>query len=104
MITRQDSQAPGVLRQRLGDAELGAEVGDRRWSATFYLRSPSLVPPWLTEIDREILDRALNLVHEGVVGGKGPELVSRERGQHGGGVLANRGPAHRVDLGEKVPR
>ena len=102
VIPGQDAQAAGVLRQRLGDAELGAEVGDRRRSATFHLRSPALVPPGLTQIDRETLDRRVNLGHEGLVGGKGPELVSRERGQHGGGVLANRGPAHRVDLGEQV--
>ena len=30
VVAREDAQAAGVLRQRRGDAELGAEVGDRR--------------------------------------------------------------------------
>ena len=104
VVPREDAKATGVLRQRLGDAELGAEVRDRGGSATLDLGSPALVPPWRTQVGREVLGRRMNLGHEHLVRSQALELVGRQRGEHGGGVLADRGPALWVDLGEQVPR
>ena len=78
VVPRENAETTGVLRQCLGDAVLGTEVGDRRRSAPFYLVRPALVPTGLAQVDGEILDRSMDLAEKCLVQGKGLELVSRE--------------------------
>ena len=44
VVTGEDAEAAGVLRQHLGDAELGAEVADRLRGAALDLAGPRLEP------------------------------------------------------------
>jgi hypothetical protein len=68
--------------------------------------STSAAQPWyqrgLAQVSSEILGRLADSLHEGLIGGKAAELVSRQRREHLGGFLADNGPAFRVDPGEQV--
>ena len=102
VVTGEDAQAAGVLRQRRGDAELGAEVGDRRGHALGLLAAPLLVPAVLAEVAVEGLLGGVDPLDEGRVGGEPLELVGLDGRQHRDRVLADGGPAGRVDRLEEV--
>ena len=102
VVTGQDAEAAGVLRQHLGDAVLGAEVGDRGGRTALDVRGPLLVPPRLGEVGLQVRRRRVDPRDEHLVGGQAGQLVGGQRRQQGDGVLADLGPALGIDLGEKV--
>ena len=102
VVAGEDAEATGVLRQGGGDAELGAEVGDRRGHVLRLLAAPLLVPAVLADVPVERLLGGVDPLDEGRVGGEPLELLRRDRRQHGDRVLADRGPAGGVDGLEEV--
>ena len=93
VVTGEDPQATGILRQRGGDAELGAEVGDGRGHLPVgLLAAPLLVPAVLTDIAVQGLLRVPNRLDELLVRGQAVELVGRDRREHrDGSERAGRG-------------
>ena len=101
VVTREDAQAAGVLRQHLGDAVLRAEVGDarRRLCAPVGVL---LVPAARLEVVVEIgLGRA-DPGDEGLVGRQLVQLGGAQLGEQPDRVLPGRGPPVRVDPGEEL--
>ena len=104
VVTGEDAEAPGVLREHLGDAELRGEVGDRR-------RCRGRVADGLLRRD----GRRGEVGREVVVGGPEPgeELVVRRQlsdaaggdlGEQPHRVLLDRLPDQRVDRPEQLER
>ena len=104
VVAGEDAQAAGVLRQHLGDAELGAEVGDRRRGAP---PRPAPGPTPGTSAARRGRCRGRpwppRPADEAGVGGQRRELVPGDSADsRRDGVLADLGPALRVDALEEV--
>ncbi len=102
VVAGEDAEAAGVLGQRRGDPELGAEVGDRRGHALGLLAPPLLVPAVLLEVAVERLPGRVDALDERRVGGQAVELVGRHGGEHGHRVAPDGGPAGGVDRLEEV--
>ena len=100
VVTGEDAQPAGVLRQHLGDAELGREVGDRPWR----VGTERLVPPVAGEVLLEAVGDPPQVTHEvGIVGQLGPALRGHLT-EEPDGILADLVPERPVDPGEEVLR
>ncbi len=104
VVAGEDAETAGVLRQHLGDAELGAEVGDGAGSATLGLLGPRLEPAGLGEIGVQLGLGQADGRDEVVVGGQVGQLLGRQGGQEADRVLADGDPALGVDPFEEVSR
>ena len=109
VVTGEDAQAAGVLRQHLGDAELRAEVADGLRGAAAVLvvvlgLRPRLVPARFAEV---VVQVGLGAGHRGdelVAGRQDGQLRRGQRRQQADRVLADHGPALRVDQLEHIAR
>ena len=98
VVAGQDPEAAGVLGQRLGDAELGREVGHRPQR-----RVPGLEPAGPLDV---ALLLAVDLVHEREeprVLDHGLEPVPPDRPQQADGIVVGHLPALRVQPAEQIP-
>ena len=105
MVTGQDAQSAGVLRQDMGDAELRGEVGDRARR----LAVGTLIPAVLAEIPAQILVRGTDLVQEALIRGECVQPLRRNLPQQPHRVVPHGLPQVRVDggenfLGGRMPR
>ncbi len=104
VIAGEDPESAGVLRQHLGEPELGREVGDR----TGRVRQRP-VPARAVQARVEALGRLAQAVAEGVVGGELGKPRRRGRGEHRHGVARGGGEPgrdrpRRADRRSRRPR
>ena len=78
MVTGEDAEAAGVLRQHLGDAELGGEVGDARRR----LVPEGLVPARRRQVLLQVVDGVLEPADELAVLGQRGQPLGRDLAQH----------------------
>ena len=102
VIAGQDAEAARVVRQRLGDAELHGEVGDRRWQVTVRLSDCLLVlvPARILQVVVEIGCQAVHPGQERLVAGQLVQPGNRDRAQQFERVALEPGPEFAVDVGE----
>ena len=99
MVTREDPEPAGVLRQDGGDAELRREVADRRRLGPLEL----LVPERLGEIFLQVRGRSRHLRDEPGIGRQPVEFLRGQRGEQADRVRADLVPAPRIQGCEHVP-
>ena len=97
MITREDPQATGILREHLGDAELRGEVGDGGGR----LREP-LVPPRRRQVVLQVLSSGLQAGQEVLVLGKLGQSLGTDLAEKSHRVVVDSAPHLRVDRGKQV--
>ncbi len=107
VVTGEDPEAPGVLREHRGDAELGREVADGRGRrlvvpATRSALAEGLVPPGFGQVGLEVVVDGPQLVQETLVGRELGEPLRRDLTEQAGGVVLDLGPDHRVHRREHV--
>ena len=98
VVTGEDAQAAGVLRQHLGDAELGGEVGDARRR----LVPEGLVPARGRQVLLQVVDRVLQPPDELAVLGQRGQPLGRDLAQHLDRVAAAALPESGVERLEEV--
>ena len=116
MVTGQDAEPAGVLRQRGGDPVLGGEVGDGRWrlavgSAAALLFPPPrfapapapLIPPRRGQVLPQVRGRAVQPVQVFPVGGQRGQVLGRNLAEQRDRVVARPLAARRVERGEQLP-
>jgi len=84
MVTRQDAETTGVLRQHRGDAELGREVGDGARHgrvAVAGIALEVLIPAVLGEVGVQVVRRLLDAAYDVSVLGERREPVRAKRAQ-----------------------
>ena len=100
VVTGEDAQAAGVLRQHLGDAELGGEVGD----AGRRLGPERLVPARRREVLLQVVDGVGQPADELAVLGQLRQPLGRHLAEDLDRVAAAALPQRRVQRLEEVPR
>lgn len=100
VVSGEDAQAAGVLRQGGGDAELGGEVSDGGGQATALL----LVPAVALHIGPEVVRRLTEQAQEPLVGREFGEPRVRHGAEEPHRVPVGRGPAPGVHGLEEVAR
>lgn len=98
MVAREDAEAPGVLRQGGGDAELGREVGDGGGQVGGLRLVPAVAADVLAQV---VADRG-ETAQEAAVLGELREPSARHAAEQSYGVAAALGPALGVDGPEEV--
>ncbi len=99
VVAGEDAEATGVLGERLGDAELGREVGDETEGRLGLL---ALEPPRLREVAGELGVQLVEEPHEPGVGGKRLEAFLGHEAEQAHGVVAGGVPRIGVDPPEQV--
>ena len=110
MVAGQDAQTSGVLRQDVGEPELGAEVADGLGGArpghppdpAVLLGCPPLVPAVLGEVVGQRVGGVLQPRDELGVPRQPLQLLGREPGEQPGRVLPDLVPQDWVDAAEQV--
>ncbi len=108
VVAGQDAEAAGVLRQHLGDAVLGREVGDRgRRRGQLAVRSSGGVPGPLEparagQVAIEVPGGGGQAVQEILVRGQRGQLFRAQGAEHGDRVAAGGRPGGRVDRREQL--
>ena len=102
MVAGQDAEAAGVVRQRLGDAELHREVGDGLPAATAPDRHLVLVPARVLQVVVQIGGQAVHPGQERLVAGQFLQPGHRDRAEQLERVALEPGPELPVDVGEQV--
>ena len=100
VVTGEDAQAAGVLRQHLGDPELGGEVGDARRR----LGAERLVPARLGEVLLQVVHGVLQPADELAVLGQLRQPLGRHLAEHLDRVAAAALPERRIERLEEIPR
>jgi hypothetical protein len=100
VVAGQDAQAAGVLRQHLGDPELGGEVRDARGR----LGTQALVPARRREVLVQVVDGVLQAPHELPVLGQRGQALGGHLAEHLDRVAAAALPQIGVEGLEEVPR
>ena len=100
VVAGKDAEAAGVLRQHLGDAELGGEVGDARRCAV----AEALVPAGLFEVPVEVLGGGVDPAHHVLVRGEALQLLPADQSEEAHRIVVALGPDLRVQALEKLPR
>jgi len=103
VVAGQDAEAAGVLRQHLGDAELGREVPDHGWQARI-ARLLVLVPARLSEVVGEIVVDVVEPAKELAVAGQRRDPLRTDLAEHPARVVAARLPQRGVDRVEQIER
>ena len=101
MITGQDPQPTGVVRQHLGDAELHREVGDgvgHGNAAALLLLVPQRTAQIIVEVSRQLIQP----VQEAAVERELIEPARTYRAQQGNWILTTLGPQGRLDRLEEI--
>jgi hypothetical protein len=112
VVAGQDAEAAGVLRQHLGDAVLGREVGDRRrlgdqgagprGGLGRRVLLHLLEPARSGQVGVEVARGGLQAVQEALVGGERGQLLRAQRAEHGDGVAARGRPGRGIDRCEQL--
>ncbi len=100
VVAGQHTEATGVLGERLGDAELGGEVGDAPQGLVG--RRPGLEPAGLVEVATELGVDLGEEAQERRVGGQGVEPVATDEPEQPHGVVDGGVPGVGVDPPEEV--
>ena len=100
VVTGQNPEPAGVLRQHGGDAVLGGEVGDRLRGVV----TQRLEPAVLGQVLVQVLGGLVEAPEEVLVGRQLGEPRVRHEPEHPPGVTADRPPCGRVDRLEKIER
>ena len=98
MVSGQDPEASRILRQRLGDAELGRKIGHLDQGRA----APVLEPAVDTHVAAEVGVDLAEERHESIVLGEGFEPLPRHQGQHLDRVVLGELPQVGVDPPEDV--
>ena len=101
VVTGQDAEAAGVVRQHLGDAELHREVRDGG-GQVLTTGDLVLVPPRIGEVVIEILGEVVHPRQEGLVDGELLQAGHRHGSEQLEGVTLELGPEPAVDIGEEI--
>ena len=99
VVAGEDAEAAGVLRERLGDAELGREVGDQPQRAGALA---GLEPAGLGQVALELGVHLVEEAQEAGVGGQGVEALGRDEAEEPDGIVDRRVPLLGVDPAEQV--
>ena len=99
VVAGQHAQAAGVLREGLGDAELGREVGDTPQRAG----PPGLEPPGSLQVAPQLGVHLVEETHEARIGGELVQTLPAHQAEEPHGVVEGRLPYLRVHPPEEVP-
>ena len=100
MVAGKDAEAAGVLREYLGDAEFGGEIGD----ALGRVVAQALVPARLAEVTVQVRRGFLHARHELSVRGQVLKLFPADGPKQGNGIMLRVFPQRRVEPCKKFPR
>src|SRR5664279_3047541 len=101
VVTGQDPEAAGIVRQHLGDAELHREVRDGG-GQVLTTGDLVLVPPRIGEVMIEIVGQVVHPRQEGLVDGELLQAGHRHGSEQLEGVTLELGPEPAVDIGEEI--
>jgi hypothetical protein len=99
MVAGEDAQAARILREHLGDPELGREVTDGAGSVR-----ERLIPARIGQIALEIRVHRLEVLKERGVHRQLPQAARGHLPEQSDGVELHRGPQLGVHLGEEIGR
>ena len=99
MVAGEDTEAARVLRQGLGQAELGGEIGHAPERA----RGPVLEPPGRLEVAAQVVVHVAEEAHEGGVGGQLFQALTADQAQQPDRVMEAQLPDLGVHPAEQVP-
>ena len=99
MVAGEDTETAGVLGERLGDAELGREVGHHPQRAAAFAR---LEPARLRQVALQLGVHLVEEAKEPGVGGEGIEALGRDEAEEPDRIVDRRVPLLGVDPAEEV--